>query len=120
MAQAPENHVLWANRAACHGCLANWVRAPTPQTYWHFSVCSNAISLLFLFCYFARAHARLRIACVSSQELAEADALACTERAPDYLKGWFRLVRLIRVSLRGAFERSIIAFCLAHVYIIYD
>ena len=44
---APENHVLWANRAACHGCLANWAAA-------------------------------------------EADALACTERSPEYVKGWFR------------------------------
>jgi hypothetical protein len=27
IALAPQNHVLWANRAASHGCLGNWPAA---------------------------------------------------------------------------------------------
>ena len=53
--QAPENHVLWANRAACHGCLANWVRAPTPPNLQAFlSLFQCHLTFVFL-CYFARA-----------------------------------------------------------------
>ena len=52
----PGNHVLWANRAAAHGCAGDW-------------------------------------------EASAADASACVEREPSFVKGWFRLAKA-RVQLK--------------------